>query len=420
MRTHLRRDTAAASVRILLFWFASVREGVRARVCRLHAAWTPADGLDWTTYSITLGAHHQWSTDDMMARITGSRHFITSLPSQALRRWLSNQRFHLRKQTRRKHFRNHQPGGSPLCATPPPLLQRKRIGERGICRAVLSFVFLTSSSHFLSSRPSSLGNSNSSAILRVSDDLSSLPAFAACRRTSRVRRTRPMYGASGNSEPSVVNHSDHSAGSELPLRGRGREHRSPSSAFARDFVGANFASPDSSIQLTRLDSSSCHWDRTRVRGPSVLGGPLACGDRFAKRREVAEPSADHLSAPHRRRLDHFQGLRSVSRSPLTLPSAGQPNRRCGRAYPYSIGTPSSPSESRAAVVSDGPAYAHCRGSTHQTKILLKRGMARHARARAQSHTRACPLAPPAGQHTGFSPSHSLRERPWLAWHLSIP
>ncbi len=61
--------------------------------------------------------------------------------------------------------------------------------------------------------------------------------LAACCRTSRARGARPMYGVSGHNEPSVVNQSDHSAGSELPLRGRGREHRSPSSAFANDLLG---------------------------------------------------------------------------------------------------------------------------------------------------------------------------------------
>ncbi len=121
MRTHRHRDTAAAAVRILLFWFASIREGVRARVCRLHAAWTPADSLDWTTYSMVLT---NGQMDDMTAGITNSQYFVTSLPSQALRSLseleLSNQGFHLRKQTRRKHF-TYQPGGSPLCATSPPL-----------------------------------------------------------------------------------------------------------------------------------------------------------------------------------------------------------------------------------------------------------------------------------------------------------
>jgi len=198
-------------------------------------------------------------------------------------------------------------------------------------------------------------------------------------------------GVSGHSEPSVVNHSDHSAGSELPLRGCGRAHRSPSSAFAKTTLLGQTLLPQTRLfrwlDSARLDSSSCHRVRTRVHGPSVLGGLLACGDRFANSRSGRN---------FRRPLSTTTGWvisrawRSVSLSPLTLPSAGQPNGRCGRAYPYSIGTPSSPSESRAAVVSNGPAYAHCRGSMHQTQILLKRGMAHHARARAQSHTGPVP------------------------------
>ena len=74
-------------------------------------------------------------------------------------------------------------------------------------------------------------------------------------------------------------------------------------------------------------------------------------------REVAGTSADlpALSLSTTTGWVISRAWRSVSLSPLTLPSAGQPNGRCGRAYPYSIGTPSSPSESRAAVVSNSPA-----------------------------------------------------------------
>lgn len=166
-----------------------------------------------------------------------------------------------------------------------------------------------------------------------------------------------MDGVSGHSEPSVVNHSDHSAGSEMPLRGCGRAHRSPSSAFAKTTLLGQTLLPQtrlfSWLDSARLDSSSCHRVRTRVHGPSVLGGPLACGDRFANVEKSPElPQTSPLSTTTTGWVIS-RAWRSVSLSPLTLPSAGQPNGRCGRAYPYSIGTPSSPSESRAAVVSNG-------------------------------------------------------------------
>ena len=97
--------------------------------------------------------------------------------------------------------------------------------------------------------------------------------------------SRLVDGVSGHSEPSVVNHSDHSAGSEMPLRGCGRAHRSPSSAFAKTTLLGQTLLPQtrlfSWLDSARLDSSSCHRVRTRVHGPSVLSGPLACGDRFA-------------------------------------------------------------------------------------------------------------------------------------------
>ena len=122
-----------------------------------------------------------------------------------------------------------------------------------------------------------------------------------------------MDGVSGHSEPSVVNHSDHSAGSELPLRGCGRAHRSPSSAFAKTTLLGQTLLPQTRLfrwlDSARLDSSSCHRVRTRVHGPSVLGGLLACGDRFATSRSGRNFRRPPRSlALHHHRLGHFQGL----------------------------------------------------------------------------------------------------------------
>ena len=237
-----------------------------------------------------------------------------------------------------------------------------------------------------------------------------------------------MDGVSGHSEPSVVNHSDHSAGSEMPLRGCGRAHRSPSSASQKRLCWGQTLLPQtrlfSWLDSARLDSSSCHRVRTRVHGPSVLGGPLACGDRFAtcvtsrSRRNFRRPPRS--LALHHHRLGHFQGLALGVALAAHLALGWTAERSVWTCVPIQYWDTVQPQRESGRGGEQRPAYAHRCGSMHQRQILLKRGMAHHARARAQSHTRPCPLAPPVGQHTGFSPSNSLRERPRLAWQLSIP
>ena len=115
-----------------------------------------------------------------------------------------------------------------------------------------------------------------------------------------------------------------------------------------------------------------------------------------------------------------------------MPSAGQPNGRCGCAYPYSIGTPSSPSESRAAMVSNSPASKvhplrtngpSCTSQGTITRPALSpsapSGAAHRSPRRDLGWHGSCPsgLIPTAPPRPPQWPSKSLQ---WPRWAASRP
>jgi hypothetical protein len=190
-------------------------------------------------------------------------------------------------------------------------------------------------------------------------------------------------------EPFVVNHS---AGTEISRTMTRHGNSLVSRVLSRLETRADFIQPPEyrCRQETELfswpDCRCVATNRTRVQSSASFGSR-------SLRRLDPPPSVP------------FHDRRSVLFSPFTLSSAAHPMLGVWTA-PYSIGAPSSSTEV-------GPwDYVHCRGSIHQTGVAGK-GMAHHARDRAQSHTGLSPSAL-SGAFTGFSPLDLLRDRPgWL-------